>query len=65
MQGLAGDEACVFRCQKHRRLGNLIWLRHPAERDRAGHLDDFRLAAAIARLGSIGEPGAIALTLVR
>jgi hypothetical protein len=35
-------------------------LRHAAEWDRVGHLDDFRFAAAVARLGCIGEPGAMA-----
>jgi hypothetical protein len=57
VQGLTGDKPCILGCQKHRRSGDLVRLRHPAKRDRAFHLVEFRLAAAIARLGSIGEPG--------
>ena len=57
VQGLTGDKPCILGCQKHRRSGDLVRLRHPAKRDRASHLVEFRLAAAIARLGSIGEPG--------
>ena len=62
MQGLTGDKPRILGCQKHRRSGDLFRLCHAAERDRARHLDDFRLAAAIARLGCIREPGAMAHT---
>jgi hypothetical protein len=41
MQGLAGDKPCPLGCQKHRRLCDLVRLRHPAEWDQACHLDDF------------------------
>ena len=37
--------------------GDCVRSRHAAKRDRACHLDDFRLAAAMARLGCIREPG--------
>ena len=57
MQGLTGDKPRILRCQKHRGSGDFVRLRHAAERDRACHLDDFRFAAAIARLSCIREPG--------
>ena len=57
MQGLTGDEPGILRCQKHRGASDFARLRHAAERDRARHLGNFHLAAAIARLGGIGEPG--------
>ena len=47
----------MTRRQKHRCLGDLVRLRHTSERDRARHLDDFRLAAAIPRLGRVRKPG--------
>ena len=65
MQGLADDEPRILGCQKHRGLGDLVRLRHAAERNRARRLDEFRLTAAIARLAVSVSPGAIALTLMR
>src|SRR5271156_5275331 len=56
MQGLTGDEPGILGCQKHRGLGDLVRVRHTAERDRPRHLGDFRLAAAITWLGRVGEP---------
>jgi hypothetical protein len=51
MQGLTGDKADILGRQKHRGPSDLVRLRHPAERDCAGYFDEFRLAAAVARLG--------------
>ena len=56
MQGLTGDKPRILGCQKHCGSSELIRLRHAAERERACHLDDFGLAAAVAWLGCIGEP---------
>jgi hypothetical protein len=45
--------------QKYRRSSDLVRLRNASERDRASHLDDFRLAAAIPRLGRVERPDEI------
>jgi hypothetical protein len=65
VQGPTGDKPRILGCQKHRSSGDLVRLRHAPERDRACHLDELPLAAAMAGLGRIREPGAIALTLIR
>ena len=51
VQGLTGVASCILGCQKHRGSGDLVRLRHPAKRDRASHLVEFRLACCHSAAG--------------
>src|ERR1700755_1732021 len=57
VQGLARHKACVVRGQKNRRACDFLGTSHPPERNRLRRLGELRLAAAIARLGGIGQTG--------
>jgi hypothetical protein len=57
VQGLTGDKPRILRRQKYRSSGDLVRLRQAAEWDRACHLDELLLAAAMARLGRIRKLG--------
>src|SRR5579863_8687882 len=57
VHALAGDEAGVVRGEKHRGASDLLGLGDAPKRDRAPGRGDLVFAAAIARLGGVGEAG--------
>ncbi len=60
VQALAGDEAGVVGGEKDRGAGDLFRLGDAPERERAAGGGDLFFAAAIARLGGVGEAGSAA-----